>query len=188
MKHFVCRLFTCGATLFALTSSLSAQTHPSFDGTWVLARATADTQRVTSSAGSGDGAFRVGDMGSGWGATLTLSQRAGRLVLEYPYFAEYDLMAPLQYEFAMDGSDVENDLTIGPERTRLVARIAWRGDTLLVTTRQAVPREVAPAGVMAEVRRTLSLVQTDTLLVVTTRVGVADAPTNVVRSVYTRKR
>jgi hypothetical protein len=139
-------------------------------------------------AESGDAAFRVGDMGSGWGATLTFTRRGERLVLEYPFFSAYDLQAPLHYEFALDGTEVENDVTIGPDATRLYARAAWRGDTLVITTRQPVPRDVAPAGVMADVRRALLLESPDSLVIVTTRVGVSGAPTNVVRTVYARKR
>lgn len=175
-------------SLLTLGGDAAAQSHPSFDGTWVLAGDSADSQRVTVVAASGDAAFRVGDMGSGWGTTLTFAHHGERLVLEYPYFSAYDLQAPLHYEFALDGTEVENDVTIGPDLTRLRARAEWHGDTLLITTRQPVPRDVAPAGVMAEVRRALRLESPDSLLIVTTRVGVAGAPTNEVRTIYARKR
>ncbi len=177
-----------GFTLLASSAPVHAQGHPAIDGTWQLVRTAADTQRVTVVAASGDGAFKVGDMGSGWGVTLTFSQRSGRLVLEYPYFAAYDLQAPLHYEFALDGTEVENVVTIGPGPTRLRARAEWRADTLVVTTRQPVPPEVAPAGVKAEVRRALRVTARDTMEIVTTRVGVNGASTNVVRSTYARQR
>ena len=186
MTATIRRLLRMFAALCAISAALQAQSRPSFDGTWLLTRAAADTQRVTTTAG--DGAFRIGDMGSGWGTTLTFTQRPDRLILEYPYFSDYDLMPPLHYEFALDGREVENEVTIGPSRTRLLARATWAGDTLLVSTRQAVPREVAATGVMAEVRRTLSLAHSDTLLVVTTRVGVAGAVSNVVYTRYVRRR
>lgn len=176
------------ASLLTLGRDSAAQSHPSFDGTWVLASDGAAPQRVTVVAESGDAAFRVGDMGSGWGTTLTFARHGDRLVLEYPYFSAYDLQAPLHYEFAVDGSDVENDVTIGPSVTRLHTRTAWHGDTLVITTAQPVPREVAPTGVMAEVRRALSFESPDSLLIVTTRVGVSGASTNVVRIIYARKR
>jgi hypothetical protein len=175
-------------SLLTLSGDAAAQSHASFDGTWVLAGGGANTQRVTVVAESGDAAFRVGDMGSGWGTTLTLARRGDRLVLEYPYFSAYDLQAPLHYEFALDGSEVVNDITIGPDATRLHTFASWHGDSLVITTRQSVPRDVAPAGVMAEVQRALVLESPDSLLLVTTRVGIAGAPTNVVRSTYARKR
>lgn len=176
------------ASLLTLSIEAAAQSHPSFDGTWVLTGDGAHTPRATVVAESGDAAFRIGDMGSGWGATLTFERRGERLVLEYPYFSAYDLQAPLHYEFALDGSEVMNDITIGPDATRLHTRAMWHGDTLLITTRQPVPRDVAPAGVMAEVRRALVLESPDLLLIVTTRAGVAGAPANVVRTTYARKR
>lgn len=175
---------------FALAVPLlrgQAQSRPSFEGTWTLVGAAADAQQVTI-AERGDVAFRVGDMGSGWGSALTLTQRTDRLVLEYPFFSAYDGMAPLHYEFALDGRETVNEVTIGPGVTRLRSRAEWRGDTLRITTQQPVPREVAAAGVMAEVRRELVLSAPDSLRIVTTRVGVQGAPTNVVRSTYTRKR
>lgn len=126
-------------------------------------------------------------MGSGWGSPLTLTQRGNRLIVEYPFFSAYDLQAPLHYEFPLDGSEAENDVTIGPTRTRILGRTTRQGGTLVLVTRQPVPPEVAGPGVMAEVRRELSLPSPDTLLIVTTRVGVAGAPTTVVRTTYGRK-
>ena len=72
-----------------------AQARPSFDGTWTLVGSGTEGARTTIVAESGDATFRVGDMGSGWGTTLTFSRRADRLVLEYPFFIAYDGMAPL---------------------------------------------------------------------------------------------
>jgi hypothetical protein len=176
------------ATLWLPAASSSAQSRPSLEGTWTLALPAAETQRVTIVAESGDAAFKIGDMGSGWGSTLAFSRRADRLVLEYQNFSAYDLMPPLHYEFAVDGAETINAVTIGPSVTTLRSRASWRGDTLDITTRQAVPREVGGAEVVAEVRRTLVLTAPDTLQIVTTRVGIAGAPTNVVRSTYIRKR
>lgn len=176
------------AALLALALPLCGQARPALDGTWLLVRAAADSQRTTTVAASGDGAFRVGDMGSGWGSALTFTQRPQRLVLEYPYFSAYDLAAPLHYEFGLDGKEVESVVTVGPGPTRLFARADWRGDSLVITTRQPVPVEVAPAGVMAEVRRTLRFTTPDSFELVTTRVGVNGASTNVVRSNYARQR
>jgi hypothetical protein len=166
----------------------AGRTPPTFAGTWTLAAAGTETQRVTVVAESGDAAFRVGDMGTGWGTTLTLTQPEGRLVLEYPYFSAYDLMAPLHFEFALDGRETLQSVIIGPGVTTLRSRTEWKGDTLLIITRQAVPREVGASGVEAEVRRALVLLSPDSLSITTTRVGVNGAPANTVRSTFSRKR
>ena len=165
-----------------------SQSRPSFDGTWVLVGPGAETQRVAVVAESGDAAFRVGDMGSGWGAALTFTRRADRLVLEYPYFSAYDLMAPLHYEFALDGRELVNEVTIGPGVTRLRSTAEWRADTLVITTQQPVPPRVGGTNVVAQVRRALALVAADSLQITTTRFGVQGAPPNTVRSTYARKR
>ncbi len=176
------------AVAFMPFAQALAQTRPSLDGTWTLVGAGAASNRTTVVAASGDAAFAVGDMGSGWGSAITFSHRADRLVLEYDFFSSYDLMAPLHYEFALDGRDVINEVTLGPGVTRLESRAEWRGDTLVISTRQAVPKEVAPTGTMAEVKRALRVVGGDSLRITTTRVGLAGAPTNTVQSVYVRKR
>lgn len=180
--------FALVSTLLFASANAAAQARPVFDGTWVLAGAAADQQRTTVVAQSGDGAFRTGDMGSGWGSSLSFSQRANRLVLEYPYFGAYDLMAPLHFEFALDGREVINEVTIGPGVTRLRTRAVWRGDTLVITTQQAVPPEVGGANVFAEVQRALTLRGSDSLHISTTRVGVSGAPTNTVLATFARKR
>ena len=36
-----------------------------------------------------------GDMGSGWGSTITIAQDATRLSVEYAIFSRYDLQPPL---------------------------------------------------------------------------------------------
>lgn len=168
-------------------ASAATQTRPTFDGTWQLAGADASAQRTSIVAAAGDGAFRVGDMGSGWGTTVVFSRRANRLILEYPYFGAYDLMAPLHYEFEPDGEEVINEVTLGPGVTRLRTRAQWRADSLVITTQQPVPVDVAGNNVVAEVRRVLTRAGTDTLHIITTRIGIAGAPNNTVRSVYVRK-
>ena len=180
--------FVLASALLFASANASAQARPLFDGTWVLASAAADQQRTTVVAQSGDGAFRTGDMGSGWGSSLSFSRRADRLVLEYPYFGAYDLMAPLRLEFALDGREVINEVTIGPGVTRLRTRAVWHGDTLVITTQQAVPPEVGGANVFAEVQRALTLRGSDSLHIITTRVGVRGAPTNTVLASFARKR
>ena len=122
------------------------------------------------------------------GGRPSISWQGPRIVVEYPFFSSYDLQAPLHFEFGLDGTEVENDVTIGASRSRVLGRAASVGDTVVIVTRQPVPPEVAPAGVMAEVRRALTLLAPDTLRMVTTRVGVRGAPTNVVETTWARRR
>ncbi|MBY0488621.1 MAG: hypothetical protein K2R93_02155 [Gemmatimonadaceae bacterium] len=185
MRHAL-RLGSLAIAASVLIAPVHAQAHPTLDGTWVLN--VSEAPRTTIVAESGDAAFKVGDMGSGWGTTLTLTTRGDRLLLEYHFFVAYDGMAPLRYEFALDGRETLNEVVIGPGVTRLQSRTAWRGDTLVIVTRQPVPPEVGGAGVMAEVQRALVLTAPDALQITTTRVGVAGAPTNRVTTTYTRKR
>jgi hypothetical protein len=167
---------------------LAAQTRPSFNGTWTQVGSPADGQRTTVVAESGDAAFRIGDMGTGWGNPLTMTQQADRFIVSYTYFSAYDLMAPLRFEFALDGRETRQEVVIGPGVTRLQSRAEWRGDSLVLLTRQPVPPEVAPAGVLAEVSRTLVLQAPDTLRMIITRAGIGGAPTNRLNTLFARTR
>ena len=156
-------------------ATASAQSRPDFSGEWVRA----DSAEQRSVATVGDGAFRVGTMGSGWGSPLTLRQQANQLVVEYTYFGTYDLQPRLNFTFALDGSESRNAFMIGHAQSVLRSRAAWRGDTLVITTDYR-----APAGAIdAVVRQALSLASPTSLVVETTRGS--SAP---IRSVYEKRK
>jgi hypothetical protein len=90
--------------------------------------------------------------------------------------------------YPVDGSEAENRITLGFTTTVFTSRAAWQDSILTITDRMPVPPEVAGPGVLAEVRRVLTLTAPDTLVIETTRAGVAGAPTVTSRSTYTRKR
>src|SRR5262245_21655228 len=72
------------ATLLAL---VDAQQRPDFSGTWAVS----DSAEVRPSvAATGDASFRTGNMGSGWGSPLKISQRGDSLIVEYTVFSSYD--------------------------------------------------------------------------------------------------
>ncbi len=152
----------------------SAQARPDFSGEWVRA----DSAEQRSVATVGDGAFRVGTMGSGWGSPLTLRQAANRLQVEYTFFGTYDLQPRLSFTFALDGSESRNPVMIGHSESILRSRTSWRGDTLVITTQFP-----APAGATeAVVRQALTLESATSLVIESTRGS--SAP---IRSVYTKR-
>jgi hypothetical protein len=96
----------------ALLSMLLAagQARPDFSGRWT-------SEPETSAAGaradvpvSGP---RRGDMGSGWGPTLTITQTAATLTVEYAFFGRGDMQPPLTFKFALDGSPTTNAVMMG---------------------------------------------------------------------------
>jgi hypothetical protein len=150
-----------------------AQARPDFSGEWVRA----DSAEQRSVATVGDGAFRVGTMGSGWASPLTLRQQANQLVVDYAFFGTYDLQPRLNFTFNLDGSESRNAAMIGHTESVLRSRAAWRGDTLVITTEYP-----APAGAKdAVVRQALSLSSPTSLIIETTRGAALN------RTVYTKR-
>ena len=155
-------------------ASASAQARPDFSGEWI--RADSGEQRIVATVG--DAGFRVGTAGSGWGSPLTLRQQANQLVVEYAFFGTYDLQPKLNFTFTLDGSESRNAVMIGHAESVSRSRAAWRGDTLVITTRYA-----APAGATeAIIRQAISLSSPTSLVIETTRGSSAPS-----RSVYAKR-
>ena len=75
-----------------------------------------------------------GDMGSGWGSPLTITQDAGQLVVEQTLFSRYDLQPPIRFVYVLDGSETRNAVMIGHTTQVRLSRAAWEGQTLRITT------------------------------------------------------
>ncbi len=177
-------------TLILLAGALGAASirgqDPDFSGTWAPADSPEGSPTV---ARTGDAAFRSGAMGSGWGAaSIRLEQSGNRLSLEYVQFSAYDLQPPLVFTWTLDGAESRNTMMIGHAATIEVTRADWRGDTLILSTQSPGPDLGDGRSLSAEVRRSLHLVGTDTLVVETTRLGLRPGdPTRTSRSMYVRR-
>lgn len=155
-----------------------AQALPDFSGEWVIVDSVAEQRSV---AAVGDAGFRIGTMGSGWGSPLTLHQQSNQLVVEYAFFATYDLQPRLRFTFALDGSESRNAVMIGHAESVLRSRAAWRDTALVITTSYPGP------GGTTEVRQVLTLQAPNALVVETTRRGFAGSAAVVTRSVHARR-
>lgn len=158
--------------LLAAGMPASAQVPTNFSGTWVRV----DSVERTSVTTAGDAAFRVGDMGTGWGtgaSPLTITQRTDSLIIEYVFFSTYDLQPPIRLAFAMNGSESVNAVMIGHATSVQRSRVFRDSRSLVVATRLPVPTEVGSPGGQIEVEHSLTLVGPDLLGIVLTRV---DAP------------
>src|SRR5215471_9046258 len=98
-----------------------AQVKPDFSGRW-----TAEPPAVTPAGPEQAAAERArgvelrssdpapqGDMGSGWGSTITITQDATRLTIEYVFFRRGDMQPPLKFVYALDGSETRNTVMMG---------------------------------------------------------------------------
>jgi hypothetical protein len=173
------RLATLLITSIGVASSLDAQA-PDFAGRWTVR---------PDSARPGQGAPVVGNPGSGWGASMAITQDTVRLVVESAYFSRYDMQPPLRYVYALNGAETTNTVMIGQGMQAQRSRAAWSGPTLIITTAHVVAN---PAGtgdsLRVEVTRRLSLESPMLLVVETTRAGVLGGSPSTTRTVYTKQQ
>ena len=169
-----------GLALTAIVAvGASAQNRPDFSGRWTIAPAPGGE------SGRGAGG-RAGDMGSGWGSTITISQSASALTVEWAYYSTSDMQTPLLFVYPLDGSEKTNTLMLGRGFEKQVSRTAWDGVRLVITTTQDFPNLVAGQTVKSVVTRTLTLESPASLIVETTRNGVLGAKASTTRTVYTK--
>ena len=181
-----------GAIAAVLTIGLDAtQQKPDFSGRWTTEAAPAATPAAGPPGGAapatpprGGGPGRSGDMGSGWGPTITITQDAAKLMVEYAFFARGDMQPPLRFAYALDGSETKNSVMMGRGIQMQVSKTAWDGDKLVITTTHTLidPSSGKPA--TATVTQTLSLESPTSLVVETSRSGVLGGPTTSARTVY----
>lgn len=125
-----------------------------------------------------------GDMGSGWGTPITITQDAQRLTVEYAFFGRGDLQPPLKFVYALDGSETKNSLMMGRGVQTQSSKTAWNGDSLVITTTHTFvdPGSGKPATTV--VTQVLSLESPTSLVVETTRAPVDGGPPNTTKTVY----
>jgi hypothetical protein len=173
------------ATGFFATG-VAAQTRPDFSGQWSR-QDTAVTDAPRGGRAGGARGGRTGDMGSGWGPDITITQDANQLIVEYAFFARGDMQAPLRFVYAFNGSETKNSVMMGRGIQVQTARTAWAGEKLVITTKHSFPHPESGQPMTSEVTQTLSLESPGSLLVETVRSGVLDGPPSTTRTVY-RKR
>jgi len=167
----VARLFLF-LTALALGGGPATVAAPDFSGRW-----------AAEPAAPGAPAGR-GDMGSGWGTPLTITQDANRLTVEYAFFGRGDLQPPLKFIYALDGSETKNSVMMGRGVQTQSSKTAWDGDKLVITTIHtfADPATGKPATV--EVKQILSLESPTSLVVETVRSGVLGGQPTSTKTVY----
>ena len=163
-------------------AAFSAPPPPDFSGRWTLdAPAIASTPAVP---GTPAVAAAPGDMGSGWGSTITIAQDAKQLSVEYAIFSRYDVQPPLTFTYPLDGSEGRNTVTMGRGEQSESSRAQWNGQMLIIITTFQVTDRAAGKPFTAELTRKLWLESPTTLVVEVTRAGVLGGPASTTRSVY----
>jgi hypothetical protein len=169
-------------TLLVTLSIAAAQAPADFSGTWTLV----PPQIATTAAvpGTPAAAAAPGDMGSGWGSPLTISQDAKQLRIEYAFFSRYDAMPPLVFVFPLDGSEGRNTIWMGRGEQVESSKAQWMGQTLVITTTMRVDDRAAGKPFTTRLTRRLTLESPTTMIVEVTRDGVLGGAATTTRSIY----
>ena len=175
-----------------LVLDLSAQTRPDFSGRWTsdpdpaaAAAAPAAPSGTAPQRGAGPaGRGRSGDMGSGWGSTLTITQNATRLTVEYMFFSRGDMQPPLKFVYALDGSETKNSVMMGHGIQVQPSKTKWDGDKLVIVTTHTFINPETNKPQTIDVTQTLSLESPASLVVETTRSAVLGGPATATKTVY----
>ena len=114
--------------VIVLAFALGAQS-PDFSGHWIAEASMAPRPKP-----GGPPPAPRGDMGSGWGTPITITQTASELVVEQPIFSRYDLQPPLRIVFRLDGQESRNTVMAGHETQTRTSRASWEGQTLVIVT------------------------------------------------------
>jgi hypothetical protein len=173
-----------GALLLAIAAWPANAQPPDFSGNWTAVAPAGE-------AGTARGAApptlsALGDMGSGWGSPITLTQEAGALVVECAYFHPRDAQPPVRLRYALDGAESRNTVNMGRGPQLQVSRAEWRDAHLVITTIHEFenPEDGRPA--TSETRQTLSLQAPGTLVIETVRGGVLGGRSSTTRTTYRR--
>ena len=125
-----------------------------------------------------------GDMGSGWGSTIAISQDSKSLTVEYAFFARGDMQPPLKFTYALDGSETQNSVMMGRGVQVQKSVTRWDENALVITTLHTFPHPETGRTATSELVQRLSLESPTSLIVETTRKGVMEGPSSTTRTVY----
>jgi hypothetical protein len=164
------------AVLFTAT-----QAPPDFSGRWTIP---APPTGSAPALGSAAVAAASGDLGSGWGTTITITQDAAKLSVECQVFSRYDLQPQPVFVYQLNGSESRSSVTMGRGTQVDSSRASWDGQTLtIITTFNVADRSLSQPATMTLTRK-LFLESPDTLIVEATRSGVMGGPASKTRTVY----
>lgn len=164
-----------------------SQVATDFSGRWVLeppAIAPAPGAAAAPAGRPDQGTLARGDMGSGWGSPLTITQEGGRLIVEPAVFSRYDANPQPRFVFALDGSETRTTVMLGHATQTLTSRAEWVGQSLRVVTRYPGTDPDTGKPFATDVTRRLTLASPTSLVIEVTRAAALGGRETTTRSVY----
>jgi hypothetical protein len=123
-------------------------------------------------------------MSSGWGSPFTITQDAGKLIVEQTLFTRYDMYPTQRQVYSLDGAETRNTVMIGHATHERVSRAAWDGQALRITTSYPGIDPESGKPFTTEVTYRLSLESPTTLVIETTRGPVLGGRATTTRTVF----
>lgn len=162
-----------------------ARSPADFSGTWTTE---ATTRAAGVERGSAPPALSAhGDMGSGWGPEVTITQDDSALTVVYTYFHPRDMQPQFTFRYPLNGSAVTHTVNMGRGPQEQVSTASWRGASLAIVTTHRFMDPADGRAMTSETTQVLSLELPGTLVIETTRPGVLGGAASTTRTVY-RKR
>jgi hypothetical protein len=168
-------LASCGAIALANVQQ------PDFSGSWI-----AETPAAAAATPGSPAPPLRGDMGSGWGTPLTITQSATELVVQHAFFSRYDLQPPLRFVYRLDGTESRNTSMAGHVTQTRVSRTEWDGQALRIVTSYPGIEPGTGKPFTTVVTQRLSLASPAQLVIDAVRSGVLGGRETTTRTVYRR--
>ena len=160
------------AAVFALAVVLGWQGPVDFSGQWV-----ADPPAAAA----------AGDMGSGWGSPLSITQDGRQLIVEQALFSRYDLQPPVKTAYALDGSESRNTVMTGHASQTRVSRAKWDGAALVIETTYPAIDPATGRSITTNVTQRLTLESPGVMVIDATRSGAFGGAATHARTAYRKQ-
>jgi hypothetical protein len=174
--------FALWVAVWATALTAASQGKPDFSGRWTAEAAPA----ASGGAGAPAAAPARGDLGSGWGPAIVITQDAAKLSVEIALYSRYDLQPQPVMSFALDGSESRNTLMLGRDLQSQTSRANWDGDRLRIATTYLFADPVSRAAQTMDVTRTLALESPARLVVEAAWSAALGGQPSTTRTVYAR--
>jgi hypothetical protein len=129
----------------------------------------------------------AGDMGSGWGSQLTITQDGKQLVVQPALFSRYDGQPPVRIVYALDGSESRNAVMAGHSSQMRVSRAKWDGASLQISTNYPAVDSATGRSLATDVVQRLTLESPAVLVIEVTRSGALGGKPTSTRTVYRKQ-
>jgi hypothetical protein len=181
IARLIVSVMAAAASVFASTA---VQSPPNFSGQWVIEPVKMPLSTGGPPTRPDQGQLAQGDMGSGWGSPITITQDAAQLVVEQTLFNRYDAAAQPRFRYALDGSDTTNTAMIGHTTQVRRSRAAWEGQELRITTQYPGVDPGSGKAFTTDVTHRLRLESPNVLIIEVTRSAPLGGKPTTTRTVY----